>query len=234
MPIQKDFKRLVRARMKKTGESYTSARARLLERRPKASRPESPPSPPPSPRPADYARLAGMSDAAIKEKTGCTWKRWVDSLDYHRAHEMNHRDIARLVHSKYEIDGWWAQAVTVGYERIRGLRDIGQRRGGGYEASKSKTFAVPVGALYRACADARRRARWLRAPKLTVRTATRDKTLRLGWADGTVVQLYFVPKGEAKSQIAIQHTGLADGTARERMKAYWAERLGALGELLSG
>jgi hypothetical protein len=34
MPTQKDLKRLVRARMKKTGESYTAARARLLAKRP--------------------------------------------------------------------------------------------------------------------------------------------------------------------------------------------------------
>ena len=33
MPTQKDLKRLVRGRMKKTGESYTAARARLLEKK---------------------------------------------------------------------------------------------------------------------------------------------------------------------------------------------------------
>ena len=31
MPTNKDFKRLVRSRMEKTGESYTSARAQLLK-----------------------------------------------------------------------------------------------------------------------------------------------------------------------------------------------------------
>ena len=34
MPVNKDFKRLVRARMRKTGESYTAARARLLQHSP--------------------------------------------------------------------------------------------------------------------------------------------------------------------------------------------------------
>ena len=34
MPTQKDFKRLVRRRMQKTGESYTAARAQLLEHTP--------------------------------------------------------------------------------------------------------------------------------------------------------------------------------------------------------
>jgi hypothetical protein len=32
MPINKDFKKLVRARMSKTGESYTAARAQLLRK----------------------------------------------------------------------------------------------------------------------------------------------------------------------------------------------------------
>jgi hypothetical protein len=231
MPTQKDFKRLVRARMKKTGEAYTSARARLLERG-SETRSETRSEVAAPPRPADYARLAGMSDATIREKTGCTWTRWVDSLDYHGAHQMSHREIARLVHAKFEIDGWWAQAVTVGYERIRGLREIGQRRGGGYEANKSRTFPVPIGELFAACAEGRRRRKWLGSSKVAVRTATRDKSMRLGWADGTRVQLYFVARGDARSQIAVQHTGLPDQKARDRMKAYWAERLDALaGEL---
>ena len=33
MPTNKDFKRVVRARMTKTGESYTAARAQLLKKR---------------------------------------------------------------------------------------------------------------------------------------------------------------------------------------------------------
>ena len=91
MPIQKDFKRLVRARMKKTGESYTAARARLLERRPKrASGPAAAPAQATAPSVADYARISGFSDAVIKARTGCTWKKWVDSLDYHGARAMSH------------------------------------------------------------------------------------------------------------------------------------------------
>ena len=32
MPTQKDFKRLVRSRMKKTGEAYTAARLQILNK----------------------------------------------------------------------------------------------------------------------------------------------------------------------------------------------------------
>jgi len=65
--------------------------------------------------------------------------------------------------------------VTVGYERIRGLRDIGQRRSGTCEASKSKTLPVPIAELYRAFSDGRMRRRWLPGVELTVRTAVPEK-----------------------------------------------------------
>ena len=45
---------------------------------------------------------------------------------------MPHKEIARYVREKFAVSGWWAQTITVGYERIRGLREKGQRRSGGY------------------------------------------------------------------------------------------------------
>ena len=224
MTTQKDFKRLVRARMRKTGEAYTAARAHLLKQRPEA--------PKPTPK-VDYATLAGMSDATIKAKTGCTWERWVYALDRAQAHGWPHQEIARYVYEKYKVSGWWAQSVTVGYERIKGLRAIGQRRDGGFEASKSKVFSVPLGRLYRSFRDARTRARWLPGVKPAVRTATRDKYLRLTWPDQTLVQIGFLRKGPQKSQVAIQHVKLPDRAAATRMKQYWAERLGALAAALA-
>src|SRR3954462_132242 len=105
MPRNKDLKRLVRARMKKTGEAYTTARAHILKK-PKSKRATtiraaSAGAAKKSKSAVDYATLAGMSDAAIKEKTGCTWERWVRSLDYHGADKLSHRDIADLVKKTY-------------------------------------------------------------------------------------------------------------------------------------
>ena len=234
MPANKDFKRLVRTRMRKTGESYTTARMQLLNRKQSAIRPE-PTAPAAVVLKTDYARLAGMSDDAVKAKTGCTWERWVAALDHHGADAWSHRAIADFVHEKYKVPDWWTQMVTVGYERIKGLRERGQRRGGGYEATKSKVFAVPLGRLYRAFADKRTRSRWLSAVNLTVRTATPNKSMRITWSDGTSVELGFMSKGDAKAQVQIQHSRLADKARATRMKEYWAERLAVLEEqLLAG
>jgi hypothetical protein len=225
MTTNKDFKRLVRRRMQKTGESYTAARAQLLRS-----------SPAPlltMPEPADYARLAGKSDASIKKATGCTWERWVKALDRAKAQEWSHREIVKYVQEKYRTPDWWAQTVTVGYERIKGLRAVGQRRDGSYDATKSKVFAVPLATLYRAFSDARLRARWLTGADPSVRTPSRNKSVRMTWPDGSRVAVGFARKGAAKAQVAVQHEKLPDRATAARMKEYWTTRLLALGEVLS-
>ena len=219
MPTNKDVKRLVRRRMHKTGESYTTARTQIIKKK--------------NPLPADYARLAGMSDEAVRAKTGCNWERWVRALDYAKATKMSHRDLAMYVYDKYEVSAWWAQTVTVGYERIRGLREIGQRRDGTYEVNKSKTIGVPIAKLYRAFGDKRTRVRWLPDARLAIRTSRREKSMRITWEDGTPLDVYFTAKGAAKSQVNVQHRKLPNKAATAKMKAYWSERLAALGQLLS-
>jgi hypothetical protein len=215
MTANKDFKRLVRGRMLKTGESYTAARSNLL----KTSR-------------TDYAKLAGWRDDLVKAKTGCDWDRWVTALDYAKAYEWSHREIARYVQEKFKLPGWWVQTVTVGYERIKGLRAIGQRRDGGYEANKSRTYPVPLARLYRGFSDKRNRAKWLPGVDLTIRTATKDKSIRITWPDGTPVVVAFESKGDGKSTVYVQHGRLRDKAAADKARAFWGERFGALGEVL--
>ncbi len=232
MPREKDLKRLVRARMKKTGEAYTTARAQVLRKPRRKKRPSgqapSRLTPPAAPTQKQYAELAGMSNAIILEKTGRTWEDWVHVLDGHGADRMAHSEIAKLLSTTYKVPSWWTQMVTVGYERLKGLRDRGQRRDGTYEASKSRTFDVPVATLFEAWADAKVRRRWLDEPGLMVRTATAPKSMRLGWPDGTIIAVGFTAKGPAKSAVALAHTKLPDRETADRLKRYWAESLETL------
>lgn len=245
MTTQKDFKRVVRARMQKTGESYTAARANLLRKTghapasrrapvrdesPSAAQAAAGPAPvvlanPPA---AEFAKIAGRSDAIMKERTGCTWDAWVAALDYARAHEWEHREIAQHVVEKYKLSGWWAQAVTVGYERIRGLRGVGQRRSGSWKASKSKTIAAPIATVYRTIRDARARRTWLPDVKAEVRSVLENKTVRFNWPDGTRVEAYLTAKEKGKTIVAITHLKLTSRQAVDERKAYWGDRLAAL------
>jgi hypothetical protein len=215
MPRDKDFKRVIRARMKKTGEAYTAARAQLTRKS----------------KPVDLAALAGVSDASVNAKTGHAWEHWVKILDQNGAARMAHRDIVALLSSHHGVGSWWAQTVTVGYERIKGVRTRGQKRDGTFGAGKSRTFNVPVATLFDAWKDTGVRRRWL-DETVKIRTATRPKSMRLGWHDGTIVAVGFVAKSASKSSVAIEHSNLADQATAERLKQYWGERFDVLRDLL--
>ncbi len=98
-----------------------------------------------------------------------------------------------------------------------------------------KTVAVPVERLFDAFVDESLRKRWLPDGELRERTATRPKSARYDWGDGsTRVIVGFEAKGEAKSTVAIEHERLANAGEAERMKAYWRERVAALKDELEG
>ncbi|HEU0074847.1 MAG TPA: hypothetical protein VFS30_12670 [Dehalococcoidia bacterium] len=224
MPRNKDLKRTVRARMQKTGEAYTAARVNVIHSR----------RPSPSAAPAeDLATLAGTAEETLTEKTGRGWQAWTALLDSRQASTMPHRDIAALLRNEYAVDSWWSQNITVGYERIKGLRERGQTRAGTYEAGKSRTYGVPVETLFDAWADEAMRRRWLGGLEATVRTATRPKSLRLDWPDGTIVVVGFTARGDAKSNVALAHQKLPARAASERVKLEWTMRLEALGRVLT-
>jgi uncharacterized protein YndB with AHSA1/START domain len=216
---QKSFKRLVRSRMDKTGESYTAARASLLA----VEEPE-----------AAEAPVLMTSDERIRSRTGRGWEEWFDLLDEWGAADRPHREIARWVAEQQGVDplAWGAQAVTFSYERTRGLRAAGERSDG-FAITASKTVAVPVERLYDAFVDESQRQRWLPDGELRERTATRPRSARFDWGDGeSRVTVTFVAKGDAKSTAAVQHARLADAEQAERMKALWRDRVATLKEVL--
>jgi uncharacterized protein YndB with AHSA1/START domain len=113
------------------------------------------------------------------------------------------------------------------------LRVRGQQRDGTFEVSRSKVIHVPVDVLFDAFVDAKQRRRWLTEFEPEVRRATRPKSLRMRWPDGSAVDIGFFTKGDKKSQVAIGHTKLASQREADRMKAFWSEKLQGLAALLS-
>lgn len=236
MTRHKSFKLLVRARMSKTGESYTAARASLLagEAPPQASAAATQTSVPAeaagaSPQPATQ-RVLATSDEAIRSRTGRGWEEWFDALDAWGAAEKPRRETARWVAEQLGVVplAWAAQAVTGSYERARGLRAVGEHADG-FAITASKTLAVPVDRLFEAFTDEELRRRWLPDGPLRERTATAPRSARFDWGDGpTRVHVTFEAKGEDRSTATLQHRRLADAEEADRMRRYWRERVSAL------
>ena len=215
MTRQRSFKRLVRARMQKTGESYTAARTALLS----ASQ---------EPKPAGE-RVLATSDETIRQRTGRGWEEWFDLLDEWGAADRSHREIAIWLAEQQGVVplAWNAQAVTHSYELARGLRVVGEHADG-FRASITRTVAVPVDRLYDAFVDPSHRRRWLNG-ELRERTATKPRSARFDWVDGdSRVHVTFASKSADRSTATVSHQRLADAGKADEMKAFWRDRLATL------
>ena len=216
MTEQKARKRAVRARMAKTGERYTAARSHVVE-----------------PKEGLRADDLPQSDSNLRRNTGRGWQQWFRILDARGAKERKHGEIVTYLLDEHDVPGWWAQTITVGYERFHGLRAKHQTLTGFFQVSVSKTFPVGVAKLFAAFADARQRSRWLERGTLRVRSTQKNKTARFDYQGSTSrVHVYFTPKDRAKATVTIQHERLPNAGAVEDMRTMWKERLADLASLL--
>ncbi len=218
MTTQKQLKRRVRERMSKTGERYTAARRQVAlgrERLEEARR-----------RLASAKELA--SDEKLTEATGADWGAWLAILDRCGAGERKHRETADFLIAHHGVPGWWAQAITTGYERARGLR-LKHQQPNGFTVYVSKTVSVPIGALFDAFVDPQLRRRWLTDGPMSPRTMQPNKVARFDWGDGsTRVLVTFEAKGPSRATAYVAHERLPDADVAEAAKAAWKGRLAAL------
>jgi hypothetical protein len=174
-----------------------------------------------------------VSEEAILRATGHDWDDWLRILDERGIEGFSHRDTAAWLRTELGVDGWWAQAITVGFERARSLRAAYQVADG-FSVGVSKTFPVPAPRLWAAFADEHGRSRWLEPGLLVLRTAQPGRTARFDVAGGSSrVVVGLMAKAASKTSVAIQHERLGSAEEVEERRAFWRERLAALGELLA-
>jgi hypothetical protein len=222
MTKARTFKRRVRERMSKTGESYAAARSQVAHKRDRVH--------------AATGRLASTadrpSDEKVEEVTGKRWEAWFSILDRWGARERKHGEMVSFLMGEHDVPGWWAQSITMWYERARGMR-LKHQQPDGFTIYASKTIGVPADVLFDAFVNSRSRRRWLTDGTMSLRTAQPGRTARFNWGDGsTRVSVSFDEKGPAKATVAVAHERLSDPDEAELAKSAWRERLTALKSLL--
>ena len=239
MTRHRTFKRLVRTRMEKTGESYTAARAVLLGAHGDPNQSGAPNRPDPAAAPDSAGPVLATSDEAIRQRTGRGWEDWFDLLDAWGAADRSHREIARWLAERLEADplAWSVQAVAVSYERARMGRAVGQRADG-FAATATRTIGVDAETLFDAFMDESARAHWLPDGQPRTRTSTRPRSARFDWDTGeTRVLVTFdakgtksteSPKNMAKTTVSVEHSRLADADEADKAKLRWREALTVL------
>lgn len=218
MTTQKLFKRRVRERMSKTGESYAAARLHVVPGRDRSE--------------AVRKGLASArelaSDEKLTEVTGQGWDAWLSILDRWGGRDRKHPEIVNFLIAEHSVPGWWAQSITTGYERARGMR-LKHQQPDGFTVYASKTVGVPVRVLFNAFVADDRRREWLTDGSMSVRTSQPDKVARFDWGDGqTRILVTFEEKGPSKATAYVSHERLPDADDAESAKAAWKQRLIAL------
>ncbi|WP_297082116.1 hypothetical protein [uncultured Demequina sp.] len=220
------FTERAREHVAATAESWSTARAALDAE--------------PAPATATWAAAPEHSDEAIRKATGAGWDEWVARIDAGPGRAATHTEIAAWVNANSDIGGWWSQGVTVGYERITGMRLPGQRPDGTFTLSRTRTFAVAPDHLRALLEDEGSLTALLPAAQVTrtskagvkaPRYALEDAADAAGTSLGTL-QLGFdpAPKG---AKLTVTHEKLPSFGATEPWKDFWAAWLDAVGAALT-
>jgi hypothetical protein len=173
-----------------------------------------------------------VSDETVKRATGRDWAEWRRLLDAAGARAMNHTQIARMVHDRFGGGDWWSQMVTVGYERLSGLR-LAHQRPGGFEISKSKTIGAPIGEVFDAWHTPAKRKRWLADPDIEIRAVKAPISIRFASGDGKTQADVRLTKNGEKTAVTVTHRKIATANAAEKFKKYWRDQLLALAAQLT-
>lgn len=205
MTRQESFKRRIRTRMEKTGERYGAARRALIDQSSSRRR---------------WVAEPELGDTAVREATGRGWDEWCDIIDAWPGHTEGHAPIAAHLQTAHGVDGWWAQTVTVGWERITGRRLPHQRPDGSFTVSKSRTMTVDVAELRALLLDDADRRDLFPGRTTELRSRSDSKALRIGFDPG-VVLFSFDPVDETRTRVTATHEQLAEPRMVEEWRQYW-------------
>ena len=246
------LKQVIRARAAKTGERYTTARRHVLA----ALKPPlddargwpavaivKPPSATAASAPATKAK-GGLSESTSLRITGHGLEHWFQVLDQFGGVEKGHTASARHLAEDHQIDGWYAQGITVAFERARGVRAANQRCDGKYEVSVSKVVTADAADVIKLFTDKRLRKRWVAGVDhelVAALAAAIDAPKSKGWVvrpDGqgrwrykwgeTTVQCYLYPKPGGKVSVVVTNMNLPGAEAVEQRRTMWKAVLSAI------
>jgi hypothetical protein len=245
MTRQQTFKRRVRDRMAKTGESYTTARRQLLasagdlfdEPREDSSAPTT--AAPPSAAQRARRQLLERRRAWVGEATGRQMDEWIRLLDQAGARDLTHNQIWRWLAEAGEVaDGSLREAITITYEQEIGRREMGQSCEGDYPASVSRPLKATVDEVLQRWLELIGGTRSFNGAKLvaepSVSATEKFRYWRAKLTDGTRVTVTIWRMPDGRASLGIQQRAFPDRASADASKAYWKQFLAPLTAGLDG
>jgi hypothetical protein len=190
----------------------------------------------------------------VLEKTGKSIEEWIAAIRDAGLADASHKEIADWLHDTCGISYWWAQSVTVMYEKETGRRVLGQTTDTGFQVGASKTYSVSGGDLWEIAIspgvsglimgdsvlmEEKSAGRSVEGIEYEVTTFEPGSHYRArwklpGWHEHSILQMRVTPKGVSKSVITFHHEKLPGAEEREAMKNRWKSVLAEIAEILNG
>lgn len=238
MTRQQSFKRRVRGRMARTGESYTIARRQLLTRA--RARSEPPISDvvmvhavpttlaPDSRSEARRRTFLETRRRRLEQVTQRSTDEWISILDKAGAREMTHREIWRwLADGELLKEGMLRENLVIAYEQAIGRREVGQSCYGDYHAAATRVLTGTLDDALQAWLELVGGVQAFNGVALAgeprVSASEKYRYWRARLADGTHVDVDVYKGPDGRIPLGVQHRPFPERAAADAWRGYWRE-----------
>lgn len=195
----------------------------------------------------EIEKIGIISNKSILKNTGKSWLEWVQLLNKHGAMNMSHKEIVKLLKTRYKQNLWWQQQVAISYDIYVGRRIEGQNSKGKYSASPVKTIHKSSAKVWKFVTSSAGQKIWLgefadfpldKGSSFEadggyygeVRTILKNKRLRLKWIESetekkSYLQIHVIARGTNKCMLIFQHDEIATAREKDKFKTQWKTAL---------
>jgi uncharacterized protein YndB with AHSA1/START domain len=188
-------------------------------------------------------------DEIVVARTGRTRAEWFSVLDAFDCRAHGHKASAAHLMQSHGAAPWWAQAITVEYERARGIRSYGERADG-FACTVQRALAVPADRAWSAFEDPAEVSAWTSARhdhRFRAGSRWRDamggrgafqrvvplRYVRFSWnhprtAPRSLVEVEFVARAEDRVTVKLTHRRIRSEEEREALRSHWSWALDSL------
>lgn len=203
------------------------------------------------------AKHMRVGDEAVRAATGRSWEQWFETLDAAGALRWSHKRMVAFLVARGLETPWWQQMVSSTYERVRGIKQVGETADAGFQVGVQRSLPIGVEELWELLLSTEGLGLWLGVQQLPcqrgqtyqgadgtvgeVRTFKAPQRLRLTWQPPhlerpTTLQLTLAcPRNtRTRTTLRFHHERLADREQRERMRTHWRAVLDTLAGVVAG
>ena len=94
-----------------------------------------------------------IKDSSVIKATGRSIVDWIKIIQSNGKGDLSHKEIATFLSDQHNLSPWWAQEVTVLYEKKVGRRITGQTKDSGFQVGVNKKLPISKDKLWRGIAS---------------------------------------------------------------------------------